>query len=140
MTAESTLSVVSGSHVESDASYPFTQHQSRDVAPGSVKHRLGFPYAPRQLDPAVAERAEPVLVEVGQALLFSLSLVHGAQTNASGLTRVSTDVRVAHSLAPVARSRGVRDDYYEPLTSSPVAIQARQYEAANADAGRDPGE
>ncbi len=127
LTAASALRVVSGSHVEPDAAYPFTQQRRADVEVGSKAHRLGFPYAPRTLDPAVANRAEPVPVDIGQALVFSLSLVHGAVENGSATTRVSTDVRVVNSFAPVQWQRGVRQDYYRPLCSSPVSTQARRY-------------
>jgi ectoine hydroxylase-related dioxygenase (phytanoyl-CoA dioxygenase family) len=128
--AESALRVVSGSHVAPASSYPATRVESTDVTPGSTKHRLGFPYAPQVLAPDVAAQAEPVPLRVGQALLMSLGLVHGQEVNRGGTTRVTTDVRVVNSLAPVDFSRGVRDDYYEPLCWSPVTEQARRQIAA----------
>jgi hypothetical protein len=123
---ESALRVVSGSHLAPASSYPATRVESSAVAPGSTKHRLGFPYAPQVLAPDVSARAEPVPLRVGQALLMSLGLVHGQEVNQGATTRVTTDVRVVNSLAPVDFSRGVRDDYYEPLCSSPVTEQARR--------------
>jgi hypothetical protein len=123
---DAALCVVSGSHTEPAASFPATRVESTDVALGSPRHRLGFPYAPQLLDPEVLDRAEPVPLRVGQALVMGLGLVHGQQVNNSAATRVTTDVRVVNSLAPVAFSRGVRDDYYEPLCSSPVTEQARR--------------
>jgi len=129
--AGSALRVVSGSHTEPTASHPATRTESPDVRPGSRKHRLGFPYAPQVLAPDVERRAEPVPVRAGQALVMSLGLVHGQTVNESTTTRFSTDVRVVNSLAPVAFSRGVRDDYYEPLASSPVTEQARRQLAAD---------
>ena len=133
MGAEDAVRVISGSHVVADTDYPYVQHVSPDVAMGSPKHRLGFPYAPRLLDPAHAERAEPVPLRVGQALIFGLSLVHGHGISQSRRTRVSSDIRVVNSLAPFRMSRGVRDDYYAPLCSSPVSLSARLYLAANED-------
>jgi hypothetical protein len=127
ITPASGLRVLSGSHVEPESAYPFRQQPNAGFEVGSKRHQLGFPYAPRTLDPALDARAEPVAVAVGQALVFSLSLVHGAVENESGRTRVSTDVRVANSFAPVAWGRGVRADYYRPLCSGPVAQLARQY-------------
>lgn len=112
----SALRVVSGSHVGLDTAYPFTQELRPDIAIGSKRHQLGFPYAPRVLDPALLDRAEPVPMVLGQALAFSLSLVHGGVENASPATRVSTDIRVVNSLAPVRWSRGVRAEYYRPLS------------------------
>ena len=131
MEPDSAVRVISGSHLAPDRDYPFEQRQSPDVVPGSTKHRLGYPYAPRSLDPSLLARAEPVPLRVGQALLFGLSLVHGGGANRTGRTRVSTDIRVASSLAPVAWSRGVREDYFVPLCSSAVTRTARRYLAAN---------
>ncbi len=136
ITPASGLRVVSGSHLEPESAYPFTQQPNAGFEVGSKRHRLGFPYAPRTLDPSLAGRAEPVTVAVGQVLLFSLSLVHGALENESGRTRVSTDVRVANSFAPVAWGRGVRADYYRPLCSGPIAQLARRYLDNNASSDR----
>ena len=119
MGAEGVLRVISGSHV------------SPDVAIRSPRHQLGFPYAPRLLDPLLVERAEPVPLAVGQALVFGLSLVHGHGINAGSRTRFSTDIRVVNSLVPVPRNRGVHDDYYVPLCSSAVSRSAHRYLAAN---------
>ena len=129
--SESALRVVSGSHTAPASSYPATRVESPDVTPRSPKHRLGFPYAPQVLAPDVAERAEAVPLRVGQALLMSLGLVHGQEMNRGATTRFTTDVRVVNSLAPVSFTRGVRDDYYEPLCSSPVTEQARRQLAAD---------
>jgi hypothetical protein len=129
--ADAALRVVTGSHLEPASSFPATRVESDAVAPGSPRHRLGFPYAPQVLADEVAARAEPVPLRMGQALLMSLGLVHGQTVNASATTRFSTDVRVVNSLAPIAFARGVRDDYYEPLCSSPVTDQARRQIAAD---------
>ena len=131
MTAESAIRVISGSHVAADAEYPYSQHVSPDVTVRSPAHQLGFPYAPRLLDPKLAERAEPVPLKVGQALVFGLSLVHGHGVSRGHRTRFSSDIRVVNSLAPVSWSRGVRDDFYVPLCSSAVSRSARRYLAAN---------
>ena len=131
MGAEGVLRVISGSHVSPDSAYPYVQQVSPDVAIRSPKHQLGFPYAPRLLDPLLAERAEPVPLVVGQALVFGLSLVHGHGINAGSRTRFSTDIRVVNSLVPVPRNRGVHDDYYVPLCSSAVSLSAHRYLAAN---------
>jgi hypothetical protein len=123
---DSALQVVSGSHTEPSSSFPATRVESGDVQPGSPRHQLGFPYAPQVLDPELAARAEPVPLRVGQALVMSLGLVHGQTVNDAATTRITTDLRVVNSLAPIEFSRGVRDDYYEPLCSSPVTEQARR--------------
>jgi hypothetical protein len=125
------MRVVSGSHLEPDTAYPFEQQQSPDVAIRSPRHQLGFPYAPRVLDAALFERATPVPLRVGQALVFGLSLVHGGGINSGPHTRFSTDIRVVNSLAPVTLSRGVDEHYFVPLCSSPISGTARRYLAAN---------
>ena len=134
VTAASAVQVVSGSHAEPAAAYPATRRDSPDVEPGSRAHRLGFPYAPQELAPEVAARAEPVPLRVGQALAFGLGLVHGQSVNAGEQTRVSVDVRVVNSLAPVALARGVRADYYEPLSAAPVTRLAQRYPDLDPDA------
>jgi hypothetical protein len=133
MTATQAMRVISGSHTAPDAEYPFVQHVNPDVKPQSPKHRLGFPYAPKLLDPALTSRAEAVPLEVGQVLLFGLALIHGAGTNTGATTRFSSDIRVVNSLAPVQWSRGVHADYFVPLCTSPVTGAAQRYLAANRD-------
>ncbi|HXQ20487.1 MAG TPA: phytanoyl-CoA dioxygenase family protein [Candidatus Acidoferrales bacterium] len=132
LSADSGLRVLTGSHVETEAAIPWTPGASGGVTPGSPRHQLGFPYAPKLLDPALAARSDVVPLRVGQALLFSLALVHGSGTNAGSTTRFSTDVRVVNSLAPIAWSHSVHADYYVPLCSSPVTLQARRHLAVNA--------
>jgi ectoine hydroxylase-related dioxygenase (phytanoyl-CoA dioxygenase family) len=101
---------------------------------GSQKHQLGYPYAPRLLDPKLMDTAEPVPLKVGQVLMFPLQLVHGGGTNRSSRTRFSTDIRLANSLAPVEWSRGVRKNYFVPLCTSAVTRAAQTFLAANAEA------
>ncbi len=132
MDADGAIRVVSGSHLAPDSEYPFVNQISEDVVIRSPKHQLGFPYAPRVLDPEVTLHGRPVPLRVGQALVFPLSLVHGGGINNSGRTRFSTDIRIANSLAPVSWSRGVHADYFVPLCSTAVSRSARQYLDANA--------
>jgi hypothetical protein len=128
------LQVVSGSHAEPAAAYRAMRRDAPDVEPGSRAHRLGFPYAPQVLAPEVAARAEPVPLRVGQALAFGLGLVHGQSVNSGEHTRISADVRVVNSLAPVTLARGVRTDYYEPLSAAPVTRLAQRYPDLEHDA------
>jgi len=125
--ADSALRVVTGSHAAPADRYPATRVDAEAVTPGSTRHLLGFPYAPQVLDPALEQEAEPVPLRVGQALVMGLGLVHGQVVNSGAHTRVSIDVRVVNSLAPVEFARGVRRDYYEPLCESPVTAQARRH-------------
>jgi hypothetical protein len=125
------LRVISGSHVSPDSAYPYLQQGSPDVTIRWPKHQLGFPYAPRLLDPLLVDRAESVPLTVGQALVFGLSLVHGHDVNAGARTRFSTDIRIVNSLVSVPRKRSDHDDYYAPLCSSAVSLSAQRYLAAN---------
>ena len=136
MDAAAGMRVVTGSHLEGDSVYPYEQGASEDVVIRSPKHQLGYPYAPRRLAEGLDEKAECVPLRVGQALVFGLSLVHGGGVNESGRTRFSSDIRIAHSLAPVRWSRGVRDDYFVPLSASAIHRTAAAYERANGGAGQ----
>jgi hypothetical protein len=128
---ESALRFIRGSHAEADTCYPWTAADSSGVTSGSVRHQLGFPYAPKYLDPRLLARAETLPLQFGQAVLFSLSLVHGSGINSTAATRFSTDIRIVNSLAPIAWSHSVHPDYYLPLCSSVVTQQARRYLHAN---------
>ena len=134
MEVSAAIRVISGSHTAPDSAYSYTQTVSPDVQIRSPKHQLGYPYAPRLLDPALMDIAEPVPLAVGQVLIFPLQLVHGGGTNTSQRTRFSTDIRLANSLAPVQWSRGVRKDYFIPLCTSVITRAAQTFLAANADA------
>ncbi len=131
MGADGVLRVISGSHVSPDAAYAYLQPVSSDGTIRLPKHQLDFPYGPRFLDPALVERAEPVPLTVGQALVFGLSLVHGHGVNAGSRTRFSTDIRIVNSLVPVPRSRSAHDDSYVPLCTSAISLSAHRYLAAN---------
>jgi Phytanoyl-CoA dioxygenase (PhyH) len=135
MDSSNALRVISGSHRAGDAEYPCTQTVSQDVAIRSPRHKLGYPYAPRLLSPALMDHAEPVPLKVGQALILMLSLVHGGGIDTGTQTRFSTDIRVVNSWAPVDWSRGVHPDYFVPLCCSAVTATARRYLAANQASG-----
>lgn len=128
--AKGALGVLTGSHIIAESELPVTQISS-GIDKGSTKHKLGFLYAPKVMSSEVRSKVKPVRVAVGKALIFSLSLVHGQEINRSQNTRITTDIRLVNSFAPIAWSRNVHGDYYEPLCASPVAEQARQYLAAN---------
>jgi ectoine hydroxylase-related dioxygenase (phytanoyl-CoA dioxygenase family) len=127
VTDASAVQVVSGSHAEPATAYPATRVEDPTVEPGSRAHRMGYPYAPQVLGAEVANRAKPVPLRVGQALAFGLGLVHGQTVNSGDHTRISADVRFVNPFAPVALARGVRADYYEPLSAAPVTRLAQRY-------------
>lgn len=128
---EGSLGVLSGTHLLSEEAFPVEQIKSADVEKNSTKHKLGFLYAPKVMSDEVRTSVKPVTLKVGQALAFSLSLVHGQEVNQSKATRISTDVRLVNSFAPIEWSRNVHSDYYEPFCASVVTQQAVMYAAAN---------
>lgn len=136
--AKGALGVLTGSHTIAESDLPVTQISS-GIEKGSTKHKLGFLYAPKVMSDEVRAKVKPVRVAMGQALVFSLSLVHGQEINRSANTRITCDIRLVNSFAPIAWSRNVHGDYYEPLCVSPVAEQARQYYAANEGTGASAG-
>lgn len=127
--SECSLSVLSGSHIHSEERYPTTQIESDSVKKGTSKHQLGFLYAPKLMDPAIDGKMEAIPLKVGQALIFSLSTVHGSIVNRGQITRWSSDMRVMNALAPVDLS--ARPHYYKPLHYSVVSESAQRYFYAN---------
>lgn len=129
---ESSLSVMDGSHILSEKLFPTVQIQNPDseITKGSQKHKMGFPYAPKVLDPSFEANMRPIPLKIGQALFFSLSTLHGSVENRGRNTRWSTDIRVLNALAPVDLS--ARPQYYERLALTPATASAQQYFVENA--------
>lgn len=122
---ENALRVAPGSHLWNETAHP-VERFAGGVEKGSVKHSLGFIHGqPKRL--ASPCPTVPLPVRVGQMIVFSLSLLHGVEVNRSTNTRVSMDVRLANSLAPVKFARSRDENYYEPLCTSPVTEAARRY-------------
>lgn len=128
---ESSLSVMSGSHIYPESNFPTVKVDNPDtqVTKGSAKHQLGFLYAPKLMDPSIEKNMKPIPLKLGQALIFSLSTVHGSVVNSGRFTRWSIDTRVLNALAPVDLS--ARPDYYETLHTSPITHCAKKYFEAN---------
>ncbi|QVL55943.1 MAG: hypothetical protein KFB95_01685 [Simkaniaceae bacterium] len=131
--APSALQVMTGSHTLPENHFPTTQIENPDeaVRKGSSKHQLGFLYAPKVMDPSIANEMLAVPLKLGQAIAFSLSTVHGCVVNSGTTTRWSSDIRVMSAFAPVDLS--ARPDYYEPLSSSALTAQAQNYFTATAN-------
>lgn len=122
---ESALSILSGSHFRPESDFPTTQVQSQDVTKGSPKHQLGFLYAPKIIDPNCLVGLEPIPLQLGEVLIFTLATVHGSVENQGNLSRWSSDIRVMNALAPVDLS--ARPTYYEKLSQSVVTELAEIY-------------
>jgi hypothetical protein len=128
---ECSLSVLSGSHIHPETFYPTTQIDNPDVTvkKGAPKHQLGFLYAPKMLESSIDERMKPISLKVGQALIFSLSTLHGSTVNRGHISRWSSDMRIMNGLAPVDLS--ARPDYYQLLSQSVITEGAKKYFYAN---------
>lgn len=123
------LRVAPGSHVWPEEKYP-VERFAGGVEKGSLRHSLGFIHgSPKRFAHHVPTVGLPV--QVGQAIVFSLALLHGQEVNSSTQTRISMDVRLANSLAPVKMARSRNDSYYERLAVSPVTQTALAYAEAN---------
>ena len=125
---ESSLSVLSGSHIRPESDFPTTQIENPEVNKGSVRHQLGFLYAPKIIDPSRTVNMQPVPLALGEALIFSLATVHGSIENRGQVSRWSSDIRVVNALAPLNPS--LKPGYYEKLSSSVVTDLANLYNQA----------
>lgn len=128
MPACGSLHVIDGSNVEPESHYPFEAIPT-DVVKKSDKHMLGFVYLKKKLPDNLP--SHPVVVSVGEALAFPLSLVHGQEINRHTKPRFSVDIRLVNSHVQFEKTKTVHADYWEQLCESPVTKQARAYYAAN---------
>jgi len=125
------LQVEPGSHLKGESEIPFVQIQNPDksVVKGSTKHKIGFPYAPQVLAEDYPLNMVAIPLRLGQVLVFTLALLHGAVVNQSRMTRWSTDVRIKNAFAPVGARASA--DIYMPLERSQVARAAENYLKVN---------
>ncbi len=126
---ESSISMLSGSHIRPESDFPITQIVSPDITKGSIKNQLGFLYAPKLIDPIYTVGMEPIALNLGEALIFSLSILHGAVENRGSISRWSSDIRVVNALAPLNES--LKPGYYEQISRSVVTEAAHAYQLAN---------
>ena len=126
--AKSTLSILSGSHIRPESDFPTTQVENLEIIKGSIKHQLGFLYAPKIIDPSRTVNMQPVPLVLGEALIFSLATVHGSVENRGEVSRWSSDIRVVNALAPLNPS--LKPGYYETLSRSVITELANIYHKA----------
>lgn len=131
---ESSLSLLSGSHVRAEKEFPMTQTVSPDVTKGSIKNQLGFLYAPKCISPELTAEATPVALKVGEVLIFSQATIHGSRINAGATTRWTSDTRIVNAL--VSLRPELKTGYYEPLRRSAVTEFAERYYSAQAEESR----
>lgn len=127
--SDMTLKVMPGSHVFPESRFSVASQISSDVVKGSEKHKLGFLYAPKVMDPEIEKDMVSIPLQLGQVLCFSLAIVHGCVINNGSKTRWTSDVRLLNALAPVDLRE--RPDYYEVCSSSPITCSADSYFRAN---------
>lgn len=126
MDAGSALRVEPGSNLKGEGEIPFesVENPDKSVTKGSLKHQLGFLYAPKVLREGYPLNAVPVPLRLGQVLAFGLSTLHGSLVNESSRTRWSCDSRIMNAFAPIKRAK---EGVYEPLARSPVTRSAERY-------------
>ena len=125
------LRFVSGSHVKAEAEYGIVPLSEAPWPKGSRKHQLGFPYAPKKITADISADLISVPMTVGQAIVFSPSLIHGQEINDMETTRVSVDLRLIERTAPIKFRQDLTQRGYVPLGLSAVAEVAKRYYAVN---------
>lgn len=121
------LRFVPGSHVRSDDEFGIVPVGAASWSKGSQKHQLGFPYAPKKITADIAADLRAVTMRTGQAIVFSPSLIHGQELNSMETTRVSVDLRLIESFAPVKYRQDLSQRGYVPLLESAVADVAKRF-------------
>lgn len=124
---DSALKVISGSHRHPESHYPVKERSDYDSVKGSIEHRLGRPYASRQLFVPEGVKPEPLAMRVGQAALFSPAIFHGQDVNRGSVTRVTTDLRYVNTNAKTTIKTGKTHAGYVPLALSPIEETAQEY-------------
>lgn len=122
---ENSISVYPGSNIQSESCFPVKQIKSKHVEKGSPLHSIGFLYSPQVLQIDVHDKMITVPARPGQAVIFSLSTLHGSVVNKSAQTRWSVDTRVLNKLAPVDLSK--RPYKFHTFSMSAVTAQAEKY-------------
>ncbi|MFA9373028.1 MAG: hypothetical protein ACERKK_02620 [Poseidonibacter sp.] len=123
---KSALQIEPYSH--SRGTIPYTKIENKDVPMGSIKHQLGYPYAPKIIKKEFKIDSYAVPINFGQVLILGLGTIHGQDVNTSDITRWSIDIRVKNSFA----NSNVKDGYYTNLSSSIISDYAKiYYEACN---------
>lgn len=127
------LRMVPGSHVLAEDAFDVGTGAPSDWSRGSPKHQMGFPYAPKELVDLDEDALVPIVLRLGEAVIFSPAIVHGQRVNNGSSTRFSIDLRVVSADAPLDADRLKPARGYADLTRSPVSEAAEQYHAQNRD-------
>ncbi|BDX07770.1 hypothetical protein [Planctobacterium marinum] len=117
------LNLVAGSHKLGPVDT--IKKQSDVVAKGSNANKMGFLYAPKEIQQAEQYSQTPVALAEDQILMFSLGVIHGQKVNQDCITRWSIDFRLKPSFAPV--SKNLKEGYYCNLFRSGLSRAAISY-------------
>jgi ectoine hydroxylase-related dioxygenase (phytanoyl-CoA dioxygenase family) len=97
--------------------FPYVQTQNDDAPKGSVKHWLGFRYAPKKYSKEIEDQCIPVHCPFGSAILFNCNVIHGQVENTERWTRFSTDIRLVDARGEFTKSRGLHGEIYARLSA-----------------------
>ncbi len=122
---ENSISVYPGSNIQPESSFPVKQEKSAHIEKGSPLHSIGFLYSPQVLQIDVKDKMLTIPASPGQAVIFSLSTLHGSVVNKSTLSRWRVNTRVLKKLAPVDLNK--RPYKLHTVSMSAVTAQAEKY-------------
>ena len=117
------LNVIPGSHFKEH--HVVEQVNRKDVVKGTNKNEMGFLYAPKIPVGLNEKDLECIDLRFGQALGFTLGLMHGQVVNKSQKTRWSIDFRLKNSFHPICKN--LKQNYYSSFKSGPVSLVGNQY-------------
>ncbi len=129
--ADSALCVADDTHLNAEADFEVVSKGKADWDKGSPRHLMGFPYAPKKILDDLGTRLHSVPLQLGQAMIFTPALIHGQEVNRGDTTRVSTDLRIVNSLAPIHIKDKDALRGYRELSVSAATQAARGYHANN---------
>ena len=118
------------SHVDPESKYDIEEASNVNVSKGSKKHEMGHPYAPK--NPKIEEKVMvPLPLNLGQAVIFPPSTLHGQVVNLGQNTRFSFDFRIVSPYAPINIRKDFSSRGYAELSKSAVTKVADKYHEAN---------
>ena len=125
---DSSLQIISGSHLHNENKYQSIESKNLKVEKGSLEHTLGKPYAPKNLTIPNKVKNDFLDAKVGQVAIFSPAIFHGQEINNSNYTRVTTDLRIVDSNKTNLNIKlGKVHTGYVDVFSSPVERIAKEY-------------
>lgn len=124
---KSAIRVISGSHVMPENTFIGVTPEGSRIEKGSIQNRMGRPYMPKCLTVPEGMETTPLVLNVGQAAIFSPAIFHGQEVNEGNITRVSCDLRFVSNRAPIEIRRGKLHAGYVQVMQSPVELIAEEY-------------